>query len=67
MLWFIVSIEWKDLVQKIGGENLKDGITRTVGSFSKVSNNLGFSRKQRSCGSSKANKVLGSRIGDTIC
>ncbi|XP_025802673.1 3beta-hydroxysteroid-dehydrogenase/decarboxylase-like [Panicum hallii] len=40
--------------------SLEDGIMRTVGSFSELSDNLGFSRKQRSCGSSKADKLLGS-------
>ena len=39
---------------------------RTVGSFSELSDNLGFSRKQRSCGPSKADKLLGSGTGDTI-
>ncbi|CAN6205019.1 unnamed protein product [Urochloa humidicola] len=40
--------------------SLEDGIMRTAGSFSELSDNLGFSRKQRSCGSSKADKLLGS-------
>ncbi|CAL5063381.1 unnamed protein product [Urochloa decumbens] len=40
--------------------SLEDGIMKTVGSFSELSDNLGFSRKQRSCGSSKADKLLGS-------
>ncbi|CAN6182959.1 unnamed protein product [Urochloa humidicola] len=39
---------------------LEDGIMRTVGSFPELSDNLGFSRKQRSYGSSKADKLLGS-------
>jgi hypothetical protein len=43
----------------------QDGIMRTVGSFSELSDNLGFLRKQRSCGSSKADKLLGSGTGDT--
>ncbi|CAL5073337.1 unnamed protein product [Urochloa decumbens] len=40
--------------------SLEDGIMKTVGSFSELSDNLGFSRKQRSCESSKADKLLGS-------
>ncbi|KAF8701112.1 hypothetical protein HU200_033766 [Digitaria exilis] len=40
--------------------SLEDGITKTVGSFSELSDNFDFSRKQRSCGSSKADKLLGS-------
>uniref|UniRef100_A0A0D9XFN4 Reticulon-like protein n=1 Tax=Leersia perrieri TaxID=77586 RepID=A0A0D9XFN4_9ORYZ len=40
----------------------KDGITRTVGSLSELPDNLDWSRKQRSCGPSKAEKLLGSGI-----
>lgn len=44
----------------------QDGIMRTVGSFSELSDNFGLSRKQGSCGSSKADKLLGSGTGDII-
>uniref|UniRef100_A0A804MPV7 Reticulon-like protein n=1 Tax=Zea mays TaxID=4577 RepID=A0A804MPV7_MAIZE len=40
--------------------SLEDGIMRTLGSFSELADNLGLSRKQGSCGSSKADKLLGS-------
>ncbi|XP_066390562.1 3beta-hydroxysteroid-dehydrogenase/decarboxylase-like isoform X1 [Miscanthus floridulus] len=40
--------------------SLEDGIMRTVGSFTELSGNLGLSRKQGPCGSSKADKLLGS-------
>jgi plant 3beta-hydroxysteroid-4alpha-carboxylate 3-dehydrogenase len=39
---------------------------RTLGSFSELADNLGLSRKQGSCGSSKADKLLGSGTGDII-
>lgn len=44
----------------------QDGIMRTVGSFSELSDNLGMSRKQAFCRSSKADKLLGSGTGDII-
>ncbi|XP_062194689.1 3beta-hydroxysteroid-dehydrogenase/decarboxylase-like [Phragmites australis] len=40
--------------------SLEDGIMRTVGSLSELPDNLGLSRQQSSCGSSKADKLLGS-------
>ena len=44
----------------------QDGIMRTVGSFTELSDNLGLSRKQGPCGSSKADKLLGSGTGDIV-
>ncbi|WVZ65565.1 hypothetical protein U9M48_014906 [Paspalum notatum var. saurae] len=40
--------------------SLEDGVMKTVGSFSELSDNFGLSRKQGAFGSSKADKLLGS-------
>lgn len=37
---------------------------RTAASVSELQDNLGISRKQGSCGSSKADKLLGSGVGE---
>ncbi|KAG8050534.1 hypothetical protein GUJ93_ZPchr0009g1793 [Zizania palustris] len=42
--------------------SLEDGIMRIVGSFSELPDNLDLSRKQGSCGPSKAEKLLGHGI-----
>ena len=40
---------------------------RTAGSVSELPDNLDLSRKQGSSGSSKADKLLGSGIGEHFC
>lgn len=39
---------------------------RTAASVSELQDNLGISRKQGSCGSSKADKLLGSGVGEIL-
>ncbi|VAI34647.1 unnamed protein product [Triticum turgidum subsp. durum] len=46
--------------------SLEDGIMRTAASVSELQDNLGISRKQGSCGSSKADKLLGSGVDRTF-
>jgi hypothetical protein len=44
----------------------QDGIMRTVGSISELPDNSVLSRQRVSCGTSKAEKLLGSGTGDII-
>uniref|UniRef100_A0A453LBT6 Uncharacterized protein n=1 Tax=Aegilops tauschii subsp. strangulata TaxID=200361 RepID=A0A453LBT6_AEGTS len=46
--------------------SLEDGIMRTAASVSELQDNLGISRKQGACGSSKADKLLGSGVAADI-